>query len=302
MTTQPKARKTSVTVLGLGSMGQALAGAFLRAGHPTTVWNRSPEKGEELVSQGATLAATPGDAVRAGELVLICVIDYDSADAVLETVDTADLAGRLLVNVATSTSERSREFGDWAAKHEIDYLDGAIMIGPNFIDTPDSLVFLSGSRTGYDTHHAVFDALGGRVRYVGEDPGFAALYDMSLLDFLWTGMSGMMHAFALAGSDGVKAADFAPYLDVMLDTVRMLAPDTAREIDEGAYPGGGELLTMRCSNVDDIIRAAELRGVDTAVLRAVASVEHRAKALGHRGATSSYTATYEAVRRGRATE
>ncbi|MGW0589015.1 NAD(P)-binding domain-containing protein [Streptosporangium sp. NPDC002607] len=30
---------TPVTFIGLGLMGQAPAGAFLRDGHPTTVWN-----------------------------------------------------------------------------------------------------------------------------------------------------------------------------------------------------------------------------------------------------------------------
>lgn len=39
-------RPTPVSVLGLGLMGQALARAFPRAGHPTTVWNRTPAKAE----------------------------------------------------------------------------------------------------------------------------------------------------------------------------------------------------------------------------------------------------------------
>ncbi|MER6985206.1 NAD(P)-binding domain-containing protein, partial [Streptomyces carpinensis] len=33
---------TPVSVLGLGPMGTALASAFLAAGHPLTVWNRTP--------------------------------------------------------------------------------------------------------------------------------------------------------------------------------------------------------------------------------------------------------------------
>lgn len=33
---------SSVTVLGLGPMGRALAGAFLDAGLRTVVWNRTP--------------------------------------------------------------------------------------------------------------------------------------------------------------------------------------------------------------------------------------------------------------------
>lgn len=41
-----------VTVLGLGPMGQALAGAFLGKGHSTTVWNRTAARGDALVARG----------------------------------------------------------------------------------------------------------------------------------------------------------------------------------------------------------------------------------------------------------
>src|ERR1044072_8092422 len=47
-----------VTVLGLGPMGQALAGAFLAQGHPTTVWNRTAARAGGLVARGATRADT----------------------------------------------------------------------------------------------------------------------------------------------------------------------------------------------------------------------------------------------------
>ncbi|MFD0851664.1 NAD(P)-binding domain-containing protein, partial [Actinomadura adrarensis] len=48
----------AVTVLGLGSMGSALAATLLDQGHPTTVWNRSADKAKPLVDKGARLAAT----------------------------------------------------------------------------------------------------------------------------------------------------------------------------------------------------------------------------------------------------
>ena len=46
--------KPPVTVIGLGLMGQALAGTLLRDGHPTTVWNRTPAKAGPLVARGAS--------------------------------------------------------------------------------------------------------------------------------------------------------------------------------------------------------------------------------------------------------
>ncbi|MFC7468445.1 NAD(P)-binding domain-containing protein [Actinomadura keratinilytica] len=55
----------AVTVLGLGRMGGALAAAFLAAGHPTTVWNRSPGKADALVVRGARRAGSVAEAVAA---------------------------------------------------------------------------------------------------------------------------------------------------------------------------------------------------------------------------------------------
>jgi 3-hydroxyisobutyrate dehydrogenase-like beta-hydroxyacid dehydrogenase len=54
----PDFTKPSVTVIGLGAMGSALAAAVLAGGYPTTVWNRSPERTQPLVASGAVAAAT----------------------------------------------------------------------------------------------------------------------------------------------------------------------------------------------------------------------------------------------------
>ncbi|CAI8817279.1 hypothetical protein EMIT07CA2_210054 [Brevibacillus sp. IT-7CA2] len=48
----------SVSVIGLGNMGVALADAFLKGGHPTTVWNRSADRAKGLVEKGAVLAGS----------------------------------------------------------------------------------------------------------------------------------------------------------------------------------------------------------------------------------------------------
>ena len=54
-----------MTVLGLGEMGRALAAAHLDAGHPITVWNRSPGRADALAARGATVAGSAEEAVDA---------------------------------------------------------------------------------------------------------------------------------------------------------------------------------------------------------------------------------------------
>src|SRR5919205_211568 len=51
-----------VGVLGLGNMGAAMARNLMRAGFEVLVFNRSAEKAEPLVNEGARLARTPAEA------------------------------------------------------------------------------------------------------------------------------------------------------------------------------------------------------------------------------------------------
>uniref|UniRef100_UPI0013026769 NAD(P)-binding domain-containing protein n=2 Tax=Streptomyces TaxID=1883 RepID=UPI0013026769 len=57
------APRTPLTLLGTGAMGTALARAWLAAGHPVTVWNRTAARAEALAAEGATVAATAAAAV-----------------------------------------------------------------------------------------------------------------------------------------------------------------------------------------------------------------------------------------------
>ncbi|MEU7578313.1 NAD(P)-binding domain-containing protein [Streptomyces sp. NPDC041068] len=284
----------AVTVLGLGAMGQALAGAFLAAGHPTTVWNRSQGKGEDLVARGATRAVTPAEAVRAAEVVVVCVVDYDAAQAVLDQA-AGDLPGRLLVNLTSDTPERAREAAAWAEELGVDYLDGAVMVPVPMIGTPDALIFHSGTRSAYEKYEATLKALAGQTAYVGEDHGLAAVHDLSVLDFFWTAMHGLVHGYALAAAEGVKAAAVAPHMKTLAALLADVVDGTADDLDSGKFPGDLDNLTVEAANVRHIVRAAEHRGLDAAALRGVLTAADRSIALGH--GADNWSSIVEGIRK-----
>ncbi len=99
-----------VSVIGLGTMGSALADGFLKLGHPTTVWNRSPEKADALVAKGALRASSVADAVAASELVVVCLLNYDAVSEALSPARDA-LSGRVLVNLTNGTPAQARGHG-----------------------------------------------------------------------------------------------------------------------------------------------------------------------------------------------
>lgn len=229
------AAPASVTVLGLGLMGTALAAALLKAGHDTTVWNRTASKTGPLAAQGATPAETAAEAIAASPLVIVCLTTNDNVRGLLEAEADA-LAGRTVVNLTNGTPAQARELADWAAGLGITYIDGGIMAVPQMIATPAAYILYSGTdEEAYETHRPTLAALAD-TKWVGKDPGAAALYDLSLLTGMYGMVMGVAQAYALIGSGGVPAREFAPLLKDWVNAMTDgLVPGMAEALDSGQH-------------------------------------------------------------------
>ncbi|AZM47395.1 dehydrogenase [Streptomyces sp. WAC 06738] len=274
--------ESAVTVLGLGPMGRALAGAFVAAGVRTTVWNRTPGRDTELVGRGARRAASAAEAVAASDLTVVCVVDYDASDAVLRREDVAAaLKGRTVANLSADTPERARDAAAWAADQGIRYLDGAIMTPTSTIGTPHGVFIYSGPKDLYGEHQPVLAALGGAHTHLGEDFGRAAAYDVALLDIFWTTMAGCAHALAVARAEGVGPAELAPFAKgigaILPEAIEGMAAGVAAE----DYSGEANPITSSASSMKHIIATSESHGIDAGVMRAAAGQAQRVIGLGY---------------------
>ncbi|MER5740832.1 MULTISPECIES: NAD(P)-binding domain-containing protein [unclassified Streptomyces] len=284
--------RSPVTVIGLGLMGQALASAFLKAGHPTTVWNRSPEKADELVRQGAVLAADPRAAVTASELIVVCVSTYDVMHDVLDPLDGA-LEGRVLANLTSGSSEQARETFDWAAARGAEYLDGAIMAIPATIGSAESVLFYSGSKGAFEKHESTLRLLGGRTTHVGEEPGLAVLYDVALLGVMWGTLNSFIHGAALLKSANIDAQTFLPWATSWIDAVKLFATDYAGQIDagDGKYPANDAKIETHFASIEHLLHESRTQGVDTEIPTFVHDLAKKAISKGF--AENSYAAMIE---------
>ncbi|WP_281290546.1 NAD(P)-dependent oxidoreductase [Embleya hyalina] len=270
----------AVTVIGMGSMGRALAEAFRAAGHPTTVWNRSPAKAAALVARGAVRAETVADAIAASPLIVVCVLDYDAMYATL-AADEAALAGRTVVNLGSGSPEQAREAAVWAARLGAAYVDGAIMSTPPGIGRPESMLLYSGDAAAFARHVGTLRALGDPLD-LGPDAGVASLYDTALLGVMWATLTGWLHGSAVVGADGVRAADFTPIANRWLaHAVTGFIGHYAAQVDAGAYPGDDATLDVHLATMDHLVHASRDRGVDTALPELYRAYTERAIAAGH---------------------
>ncbi|MFI6323992.1 NAD(P)-dependent oxidoreductase [Nonomuraea sp. NPDC050556] len=267
--------KNPVTVIGLGLMGQALAAALLRAGHPTTVWNRTASKADDLVAAGATLAASVAEAVAASPLVILCVTDY----AAVRSLGPLGLDGRVVVNLTSGTSADARALGASTTS----YLDGAIMAIPQGIGTAEAVILYSGPRAAFDAHEATLGVLAGVTTYLGEDHGLSALHDVAVLSLMWNVLNGFLQGAALLRAAGVDASAFAPLAQASIGTVAGWVEGYAKQIDAGAYPALDATIDTHAATMDHLIHESEALGVSTELPRFVKTLADRAVAAGRGG-------------------
>ena len=288
--------KTPVTLLGLGAMGTALARTWLAADHPLTVWNRTPGRAAGLVGEGAKPAGSAAEAVAASTLVVVCLLDDASVG---EALAEADLAGKDLVNLTTTTPAQARARAEWARERGARYLDGGIMAVPPMIGVPEAggYVFYSGSTELFEEHGETLAVPAG-TRYVGEDAGHAALHDVALLSAMYGMFAGVHHAFALISKEeSIDPVTFAPLLAEWLSAMAGGVHLTADQLRSGDYTKGVVSgLGMQVAGTPTFLATAEEQGVSTELLSPYFDL--MARRLAEAGGDEDLTGVVELLVRG----
>jgi 3-hydroxyisobutyrate dehydrogenase-like beta-hydroxyacid dehydrogenase len=270
-----------VAVIGLGLMGQAIASAFLKAGHPTTVWNRTRPRADLLVAEGARLAPTVGDAFEAGTLTVICVTDYRAVHELLAAAELA-LDGRMLINLTSGSSAQAREAAQWAEQRGARYLDGAIMAIPPTIGTAEALILHSGPHPYFEAHRSTLGTLGS-VTYLGADYGLASLYDVAGLAMMWSVLNAWLQGTALVATASVDAVTYARFAKQIAAGVAEWLSGYAQQIDSGSFPAEVSALETDARAMVHLIEESEAAGVNAELPRLIKAMADRSIAAGHGG-------------------
>ncbi|MFC3492457.1 NAD(P)-dependent oxidoreductase [Glycomyces rhizosphaerae] len=280
--------KGTISILGLGAMGSAIAARLRETGYATTVWNRTAAKTEPHVKAGAIAVATISEAAQASDIVVAVLLDHASVRENLEPAAT-ELKGKVLVNLTTTTPNESRATAAWAADHGITYLDGAIMAVPAMIGRPGSRLLYSGDENAYAITKPALETLGA-TDFEGTDAGLASLKDMALLSAMYAMFGGVLQAVAMMRTVGVPATQTARDVTAWLSAVVPLAEPTVAVVDSGEYdPAPGQDVAFTRTAVRSLITAAREQGIGADFL------EPLVKHLDELAATGRDTADWVSV-------
>jgi 3-hydroxyisobutyrate dehydrogenase len=158
--------KLTVTVLGTGIMGAAMARNLIKAGHDVRVWNRSPAKAAEV---GAPVAGSPADAVRDADVIITMLYDGGTVRDVIEQAAPGLKPGALWLQTTTASLGDVAALAGVAAEHEVVFYDAPVLGTRQPAEAGQLTVLAAGPSAHRDTLGAVLDAVAARVVWLGED-------------------------------------------------------------------------------------------------------------------------------------
>lgn len=190
-----------VAVLGTGTMGAGMSRSLLRAGHAVRAWNRTATKAEPLAADGATVAASPGGAVRGAEVVLVMLFDTAAVlDVLAEAAGDAE-PGAVWLQGSTIGPEGTERVAALAAEHGLRLVDAPVLGTRTPAEQGKLVALLSGDRAAVEAAGPVIEAISARSVYAGERLGAASA--LKLVCNAWIAMQNAAVGQSVALAEGL---------------------------------------------------------------------------------------------------
>jgi 3-hydroxyisobutyrate dehydrogenase len=156
--------------VGLGVMGGTIVRRLLRAGHTVTVWNRTREKAEPLLGEGARWAESPREVAAAGELVFTMVTNTEAVRAVTEGADgiLAGLrSGAIYIDMSTASPANTLDLAHRVATAGASMLDSPVSGTSVTVEQGKASLMVGGEPDAFARARPVLEAIGPKVIHVG---------------------------------------------------------------------------------------------------------------------------------------
>jgi 3-hydroxyisobutyrate dehydrogenase len=159
-----------IGVVGLGTMGGAMAANLVRAGFPVTAWNRTAARAAELDAPGVTVAASPAVLAAGVDIVLVCVSDTPDVEAVLfgaDGVASGAAPGTLVIDCSTIDPTATRGLAARLAAQGIGFVDAPVTGGSEGARNATLAILVGGDPVQVERARPILAAIGRTITHFG---------------------------------------------------------------------------------------------------------------------------------------
>jgi 3-hydroxyisobutyrate dehydrogenase len=207
---------TRVAVLGIGIMGSAMARNLVKAGLPTTVWDRSPSATAPLTQAGALVASSAREAVKDARVVITMLPTADVVNSVIFDGGVAEAFAEDAVWAQmgtiglTATDEIVERLG--ASRDDVMFVDAPVSGSKGPAEAGQLLILASGPPEAQDIVGPVFSVIGRSTVWLGE-AGQGSRMKLVVNAYMATLIEGVAEALELASRLGIDSARLAEAIE-----------------------------------------------------------------------------------------
>jgi len=224
----------TISVIGLGVMGSALARELLAAGYDVTVWNRTSEKADSIVRAGASLADTVSEAIVNSEVTITCIRSHGDTHALLKA-ERSMLKGKTIIELSTGDAEEATSLKTFIENQDADCLIGMIATFPSGIGQPDSAIVTIGEDAVWNRCAAILKVLAGKSSCIGTKPRALAAIYASLFLPRQGFMLGMIYGALICEKAGVSMEAYVEQLPLTIKVVNDYFDVFAASVPSGDF-------------------------------------------------------------------
>ncbi len=240
-----------IGIAGTGKMGAAIARRLLATGHQVCVWNRTADRAQPLLAEGASWAPTPAALAREATTVITMLTD----EAALEEVYFAAqglLAGatdkHLFIDMSTVRPAKQQAVGARVRASGARYLECPVggSVGP--AQQGKLLGFVGGAAPDLERARELLELLCRRVEHVGE-LGAGATVKLAInlpLMVYWQTLSEALSLLQPLGLDPARVVDILSETSGGPNMLKVRGPMIAQALaGDAGGPVSVNVATMR---------------------------------------------------------
>lgn len=269
---RPDLAGRQVALIGLGLMGQPMARALRRAGAAVTVSTRSAAPLQAFAAEGFVTAATPAQAAAQADAVILMLTDTPAVDSVTTALLTADLAGKLIIDMGTTAPQATRRLAAQVAAAGAAWVDAPVSGGQVGAEQATLTIMAGGDDAAFARALPLLQAMGRHITHVG---GCGAGQVAKAANQVIVGLTigAVAEAMALARSAGVDPARLREALMGGFAASRILDLHGLR-MAEGRFQPGGRSVTQR-KDLQQALDLAQDHALDLPVTRLIRDLYDR---------------------------
>ncbi len=192
--------------IGLGIMGTRMAANLQKHGHSLVVFNRTREKAEPLVAEGATWADSPAALALQAEVIFTMLAHPDAVEEAALGEDgflRYPQPGQMWIDCSTVNPSFSRKMAVEAKARGVGFLGTPVTGSKGQAELAKLTFWVGGETSDAERYRLLLECMGNRIIYCG-GPGMGASLKMVMNQLLGTAMAAFAEGLVLGESLGLS--------------------------------------------------------------------------------------------------